>query len=141
MSKNKSNASALLGNGEPLDSVIELTKKTKLKMTDLIAEAHKASGLSVDDWNKLDDKERDGHMVAALEKLQQAALASEKPEKKFKAIEVKSIRAQFYRAGICFQRQPQVLRLDQLGKDKVAAIRAEHEKNLIVTDTTVEASE
>lgn len=67
----------VLHGSSTLASTFEIGAKT-VQLGALVAEAHKRSGLSVDQWNALPDAERDGLLGKVLDELK--AAAAEKPE-------------------------------------------------------------
>lgn len=78
MSKKEGKAAAkvlvLLGSGV-LPAMVNIAEGKDVQLGDVVAEAHKASGLSVEEWNELPESERDEKLNAAIEAMRAAESA------------------------------------------------------------------
>lgn len=61
-------AGALLGSAI-LEPVLKLSESKEILLGDLVAETHKSSGLSAEEWNDLSQEDRDEALIVKLESL------------------------------------------------------------------------
>ena len=85
-----SGAKTLLGSSV-LPSMVEIAPGRKVQLGHVVARAHKASGLSQDDWNGLPEAEREALLAAAVEawKVEAVAKPARVPATGRKAMPVK----------------------------------------------------
>jgi len=116
-------ALSLIANAPPLSLLgsnvqpasFELPDGTVLTLDDVVARAHEASGLSVEDWNALEDSDREAAIAAAVGKL-----SSDDDQGQVAAGDKPALIAQLEAAGIPFDKR--------WGAEKLAAALAEGKK-------------
>lgn len=146
MSKNKDQQeqNTLVGS-DKLPAEIEIAKGQKLALGDAVAEAHKQSGLTVEQWNGLEADDRHGRIVAVIEEAKAAYTdnASKSGGKKGgdggnknqkqKGLRVHTKQPRRCRAGLRFDRTPRFVPLSKLSGKDVKAIK--DDPRLIVEET------
>ncbi|HBC50718.1 hypothetical protein [Stenotrophomonas maltophilia] len=105
----------LLGSSVQPES-FELSDGSVLSLGDVVGRAHVASGLSVEDWNALEDSAREALIAQAVDKL-----SGEDDKGKVAAEDKPALMAQLEAAGIPFDKR--------WGAEKLAAALAEGKKD------------
>lgn len=77
----KAPAKDVLVGSSVLPSIIELAEGVTVQLGEVVRRTHEASGLSVADWNALDDGDREARLAATVLELQAAAEAEAEAKK------------------------------------------------------------
>lgn len=137
---------ALLGSSV-LPAEIDLGNGKTITLGDLVATAHGATQMSVEDWNAMPEDQRAEILAAAVEAARAQAAAAgvngTKPSddkqktKKIKALRITARRPGFRRAGHAWPATPTDVPKSELSLSQVAALRGE--SMLTVEDVEIEA--
>lgn len=142
----KGRAIGLIGSNK-YSAEIPLAEGRVILLGDLVEAAQKASGLSLQDWNALDEQVRDGHIEQALEA---ARAVTPEPQgtqekqdtkggrvRKVAGLRITARQAGFRRAGHAWPATATDVPASSLTRAQIAALR--EEPMLVVEDIEIEA--